>query len=154
MVIIIDKINSFNFLNFATFFFDNKINELFIISSSGDYSKKSSNINILVLTGKLHKEIKNSNETTNCIKILYDDKSNKVYIIALNESCIKSYDYDQNILYKKYSNKDTYVYTYKTHMYIQRKRRVNGKSKRQGNDKAGTNRSGKKRERDHRLSFR
>ena len=112
VVINIDKINSFNFLNFATFFFDNKINELFIISSSGDYSKKSSNINILDLTGKLHKEIKNSNETTNCIKILYDDKSNKVYIIALNENCIKSYDYDQNILYKKYSNKDTYVYTY------------------------------------------
>ena len=110
IVINLKKINSFNFLNFTTFFFDNKQNEIFIIASSGNYSKQSSNINILDLTGKLFKEIKNSNETTNCIKTFNDDETNKIYIIALNENCIKSYDYEQNILYKKYSYKDSYIY--------------------------------------------
>ena len=110
IIINIEKINSFNFLNFATFFFDNKEKEIFIITSSGNYTKQSSNINILNLTGKLFKEIKNSNEITNCIKTLYDDKLNKIYIIALTENFIKSYDYEQNILYKKYSYKDSYSY--------------------------------------------
>ena len=110
LIINIEKINDFDYLNFASFFFDFQKNEYFIIANSSNYSRKSSNINVLDLTGKLHKEIKNSNEITTCIKTLYDEKCDKTYIIALNENYIKSYDYERNILYKKYSYEKSYGY--------------------------------------------
>ena len=102
LIINIEKINDFDYLNIASFFFDFQENKYFIIANSSNYSRRSSNINVLDLTGKFHKEIKNSNELTKCIKILYDENCDKTYIIALNENYIKSYDYEQNILYKKY----------------------------------------------------
>ena len=55
------------------------------------------------MKGNIKQEIKNSNENTFCVKTYYDEANSKTFIIAMNKKYIKSYDFDNNTLYKKYS---------------------------------------------------
>ena len=89
-----------NSLYSACFLNDN--NQLYIITSDCSYSHSSEPIQIFNLTGIKIKEIKNSNEDTFFIDNYYDNESNKNYILTGNNGYIKSYDYNENILYHKY----------------------------------------------------
>ena len=59
---------------------------------------------IFDFNGNKIKEINNSNDKTNFIDIYYDSKLSKNYILTVNEGYIKSYDYNKNEIYKKYSD--------------------------------------------------
>ena len=105
IIISLEKVNDFGVLNSACFLFDKRDEEIFIITSNDNYSVRANSLKIYDLAGKLIKEIKNSNENTFCIKTYYNKKIDKVFIIALNNKYIKSYDYESNTLYNKYYEK-------------------------------------------------
>ena len=56
--------------------------------------------------GNKIKEINNSNDSTDFIDIYYDNKSSKNYILTCNVGFIKSYDYNNNDVYKNYSDNE------------------------------------------------
>ena len=106
IVLFLEKIHpNFDLINFATFFYYIKDNECFIITSNDNYPRRSSNLLVLDLNGKTKKEINNSDVNNSYIKIYYNDKNDKTYIVALNNKIIKSFDYENNTLYQKYFNK-------------------------------------------------
>ena len=107
IILNLEKINNLDCLLYACFFNDIRENEYYIITNSINYSGKSDDINIFDLNGKFHKKIKNSNEKAMKTKTFYDDKLDKNFIITLNEKFLKSYDYEQNNFYKKYSSRES-----------------------------------------------
>ena len=74
-------------------------NDLYIISSC---IYNSEQIKIYNLKGNKIKNIDESNENTYFIDTYYDKRQLKLYIIGGHFNCIKSYDYSNNKLYKKY----------------------------------------------------
>jgi len=74
-------------------------NDLYIISSC---IYNSEQIKIYNLKGTKLKNIDESNENTYFIDTYYDKRQLKLYIIGGHFNCIKSYDYSNNKLYKKY----------------------------------------------------
>ena len=110
IILNLEKINNLDCLLYACFFNDIRENEYYIITNSINYSGKSDDINIFDLNGKFHKKIKNSNEKAMKTKTFYDDKLDKNFIITLNEKFLKSYDYEQNNFYKKYSSRESSGY--------------------------------------------
>ena len=111
IILTINNVNDFGLMNSVCFLHYIKDNEYFIITSN-DNCIMANNIKVYDFNGKIKKEIKNSNENTFCIKTYYEEKSNKTFIIAINKKWIKSYDFDQNILYKKYNEKKIEDYSY------------------------------------------
>jgi hypothetical protein len=97
------KANQVGYLYSACILKEN--NNLYIISSNS-CSGDSENIKVFDLKGEKIKEINNSNDTTNYIDIYYDNKSSKNYILTCNEGYIKSYDYNNNDVYKQYSDNE------------------------------------------------
>ena len=102
IIIKIDKVNHLGILNSACFLHYIKENEYFIITSNDNYIKPD-NIKVYDLKGNIKQEIENSNQNTFCVKTFYDKSNSKTFIIAMMKSFIKSYDFDNNTLYKKYS---------------------------------------------------
>ena len=80
----------------------NDNNNNYIITSSNNCE----NIKIFDFYGNKIREINNSNDTSNLIDIYYDNKLSKNFILTGNEDFIKSYDYNKNDIYKKYSDND------------------------------------------------
>ena len=62
-------------------------------------------VKVFNLNGIKIKEINNSNEDTYFIDTYYDNKLSKIFIIVCCRNYSKSYDYSNNKLYQKYSNK-------------------------------------------------
>jgi len=83
----------------------NDNNNNYIITSNNN-DQKCENIKIFDFNGNKIKEINNSNNSTNFIDIYYDNKLFKNYILTGNKGYIKSYDYNKNEIYKKYSDND------------------------------------------------
>ena len=106
----IKNVNKNGYLNSACIFTNIKYN--FIITSNFTWFDKSESIKIFDLEGNKIKEINDSKDNTVFIDIYYDKKLSKNYIITGNIGHIKSYDYNQNKLYYKYSesNKDTKIH--------------------------------------------
>jgi hypothetical protein len=105
IILKIDKVNNLGVLHSACFLHYIKENEYFIITSNDNYFKPDY-IKVYDLKGNIKQEIKNSNENTFCVKTFNDESNSKTFIIAMiKNDFIKSYDFDNNTLYKKYSEK-------------------------------------------------
>ena len=101
------NINNGGILYSACFLNDN--NNIYILTSNSSQSPFYINfepIKIFDLNGQKIKEIKNSNDKTYYFNTYYDNTLSKNYIITCNFNYIKSYDYENNELYKKYYDKD------------------------------------------------
>ena len=97
----IKNINKNGFLDSACFLTDN--NKNYIISSNVNYTTCEA-IKVFDFKGNKIKEIANSNDTTIFIDSYYDKKTSKNYIITGNYGYAKSYDFNKNKLYHKYSD--------------------------------------------------
>jgi len=82
--------------------FLNSNNQNYIITSNLNYIDNPEAIKIFDFNGNKIKEIKNSNENIFFIESFYDYKTSKNYIIASHKNYVKSYNYNDNKLYKKY----------------------------------------------------
>ena len=99
----ITNINKNGWLESACILNDNNNN--YIITSNDSYYDNE-NIKIFDFNGNKIKEINNSNDVTKFIDIYYEKKISKIYILTGNDGYIKSYDYNKNDTYKKYSDHD------------------------------------------------
>ena len=81
---------------------------IYIVSSNFNYNYSFNNepIKIFNLDGQKIKEIKDSKDITFFIDTFYDDNINKYYIFTGNSGNAKAYDYEENIIYKRFSEKD------------------------------------------------
>ena len=97
------NINKKGLLFSSCFFNDN--NKLYLITSNYSFND-SEPIKLYNLEGKKIKEINSSNDSTVFIDSYYDNKISKYFIVTGNKGDVKSYDYEENKLYFKYSHDD------------------------------------------------
>ena len=84
--------------------FLNDNNQIYIISINNTTNYK---IDIMNFNGELIKEIiDNNNKRTYIIDTYFDNKNSKNYILTGNDANVKSYDYNENKIYKIYSDND------------------------------------------------
>lgn len=108
----------YNFLNLnksGTLFsgcFLNDNNNNYLLTSNFNILKKVENIKIFDFNGNKIKEIKDSNFNTYFIDCYYDKKLSKNFIITGNSDIIRSYDYNNNEIYKKYYEKRGWLNAY------------------------------------------
>ena len=100
IILNIEKVNNLGFLNSACFLNDN--NKNFIITSNCNYESESEPIKIYDFNGNKMNEIINSKEKTLFIDVYYDELLSKNFIISCNFNYVKSYDFQNNKLYRKY----------------------------------------------------
>ena len=98
----IENINENGFLYSSCFLNDN--NQNYIITSNFNSPNSVELIKVFNFKGIKINEINNSNDNTLFIDIYYDNISSNNYIITGNKDYIKSYDYNNNKLYKIYSD--------------------------------------------------
>ena len=84
----------------------NENNNNYIITSHWNLLKDCEKIKVFDFNGKKVKEINNSNDKIYFIDTYYDNKLSINYILTGNDDCIKSYNFNKNDIYKKYSAKD------------------------------------------------
>ena len=101
----IKNINQGGYLDSACFLMDN--NQNFIITSNNRYSEL---IKVYDFKGNKIKDINNSEEGIVFIDTYYDKKLFKNFIIACTNDYTKSYDYNKNEIYKKYSDNNQPCY--------------------------------------------
>ena len=96
-------------INSSCFLYDNKTNEILIITSNlnNTHSMIKDSIKVFNLQEKEIKEIKDSENEVIFIVSFYDDKYNKNYIISANKSLVISYDYEENKVYQRYINNNS-----------------------------------------------
>ena len=97
-----EKLNDSGSLKSACFLEDNK--NIFIVVSNSNNFDKVKPIRLYDLKGNQIKEINNSKDDTYFIDTYYDKTLKKNYIITGNYYDVKSYDYNENKLYYKYSD--------------------------------------------------
>ena len=95
------NINKDGWLDSACFLYDK--NENYIITSNLNWGGISENIKFFNFEGKKTKELIDSNNKTFFIDVYYDDNIQKNFIIVGTNRGVKSYDYEKNVLYHKYS---------------------------------------------------
>ena len=98
----------------ACFLNDIDKEQIYIITSNQSLNENEP-IKLYDLKGEMVKIIKDSNYSVYFIDTYYDIKNNKKYILACNNSCIRSYDYDQNKIYQIYSKDKRFNIT---HIYL------------------------------------
>ena len=101
--IYINKVYNGGVLYSACFINDNNAN--YIITSNCNYFGDSELIKIFDFKGNKIREIDESNDATLIIDIYEDKKSLKKYIVTGNKNYLKSFDYQNKKLYKKYYEK-------------------------------------------------
>jgi len=84
---------------------DNIKNDLYIITSNCTLFKDSQPLKIYDLKGNFIKNIPDSNSKTFFLDIFHDIRHSKKYIISVNKEFVKSFDYEKNCCYRKYSDK-------------------------------------------------
>ena len=84
--------------------FINENKNIYIVTSN--CADSSDLIKIYNLQGEIVKEISDSYEETYFIDVYYEYEVNKIFIITGNKGYVKSYDYVNNKLYKKYYDSD------------------------------------------------
>ena len=80
----------------------NENNNIYAISSNCNMMGESEKIKIFDLEGKIINQINDSNEKTYFLDTFYDKFIDKLFILTGNADYIKSYDYKNNYLHKKY----------------------------------------------------
>ena len=90
----------------ATFLISNNENYITTCNYRIYKDENTEPIKILDFKGNQIKIINDSNENTYFIDVYYDKNLLKNYIITGNEGHIKSYDYNSNIVYHKYCDKN------------------------------------------------
>ena len=102
----IKEINKNGLLSSACFLKQRE--KIYFVTSNNEYSEDYENeaLKVYDLNGKKIREINNSNERTFFIDNYYDENNNKNYIITGNNGYIKSYDFNNNELFKTYNDKD------------------------------------------------
>lgn len=88
---------------YSSCFLENN-NFIYIITSN--FAWRSGPFKVFDLNGKLIKEINDSNDETIYIENYYDNKLSTNFILACNTGFIKSYDFKNNKLFKKYNVND------------------------------------------------
>ena len=86
-------------------------NDIFIVTSNSNNVDKCKLIKVYDLKGNEIKEINNSKDDTYFIDCYNDNKNNKSYIITGNFFDVKSYDFNDNNIYKKYSDQFSKVHS-------------------------------------------
>ena len=86
---------------------------IYIITSNNNWIGKTESIKVFDLNGIKIKEINDSISDTFIIESYFDKELSKNYIISGNHGCVKSYDFNNNILYHKYNDD-----SYKEHLSI------------------------------------
>ena len=99
-IIDIKNVNQNGMLFSGTFLEDK--NQNLIITSNLYWDNNPEPIKLFDFNANKIKEIENSGESTFFIDSYYDPKSSKNYILASYKDYVKSYDYDNNKVYKKY----------------------------------------------------
>ena len=99
----IKNINSKGSLHSACILNLKDIKKDYIITSNDNYNN-SELIKLFDFNGIKIKEINDSNNRTFFIDTFYDNKLKKVFILTGNCGYIKSYDYNENKVYHKYSD--------------------------------------------------
>ena len=105
----IKNINKGDHLYSACILIDNNNN--YIITSNSNFFGDNENMKIFDFNGNKIKEINNSNDITYFIDSYYDNKLSKNYILTGNRDYIKSYDYNKNDIYRKYSDNNNNCYS-------------------------------------------
>jgi len=100
----IKNVNKNGVLNSACFL--NINNNVFILTSNFNLKGESEPIKIFDFNGTKIEEITNSNEETYFIDTYFSKKMSKYFIITGNHGYVKSYDYNENIVYNKYYDSD------------------------------------------------
>ena len=85
---------------YSSCFLENN-NYIYIITSN--FAWRSGPLKAFDLNGKLIKELNDSNEETIYIENYYDNKLSTNFILSCNRGFIKSYDFKNNQLFKKYN---------------------------------------------------
>ena len=106
LILDIQKINDEGLMRSACFLYDS--NNIYIVTSFYNYSYNFSiePIKVFDLKGNKIKEIKNSKDITFFIDNYYDKKLNKNYLVTANSGNVKSYDFNENKIYFKYSDNE------------------------------------------------
>ena len=100
-IISIENINISGALYSSSIFYDKNLNINYIVTSCMNWSNNSSkSIKVFDFEGKLIKEINDSKLSVIHIDIYFDPKFSKNFIIACSRGCVKTFDYDENKLYK------------------------------------------------------
>ena len=79
-------------------------NNIYILTSNSNLYGDSGPIKVFDFNGNKIKEIADSNENTSFIDIFFDKKTLKTFVLTGNSNYVKSYDYANNELFKKYSD--------------------------------------------------
>ena len=106
------KINKYGWIYAACFLNYNNQN-LIVATNDNNIESGLELIKIYNFNGIITKTINDSKDRTFFINTYHDNKTNKIYIIKGSQGYIKSYDYNNNILYKKYNSRDS-----RAHFYI------------------------------------
>ena len=106
----IKNINKSGYLFSGCFLKENENNQNYIITSNLNWNSNPEKIKVFDFNGKKIKEINDSNDITFFIDFFYDKLLNKNYILTANNNYVKSYDYNDNKLYKKYYDNNNGVH--------------------------------------------
>lgn len=111
-IISIENINKIGALYSSSILYDKNKSKNYIITSCMNWSNNSSeSIKAFNFKGNLIKEINDSKLAVIHIDIYFDQKLSKNFIIACSRGCVKTFDYDENKLYKKlYEENDNEIY--------------------------------------------
>ena len=101
----IKKVYKSGDLDSSCFLTENSVNYIITCNDEEDISK-SENIKVYDFLGNKIKEINNSNDISFFIDSYYDKIFYKNYIITSNDGYMKSYDFSQNKIYRKYCDQD------------------------------------------------
>jgi len=86
----------------------NNKNKFYVIASNNNYLGTPELMRCFDLRGNKIKEINNSNDDTYYMDTYFDPKLSKNYIITGNNKHVKSFDYYENTIYQKYSDRFKY----------------------------------------------
>ena len=104
----IQHANNNGFLCSACLLSENE--NIYIISSNCNMHGETEKIKVFDLKGQIISQINESNEKTYFIDSFYDKINKKMYLITGNFNYIKSYDYKENNLFKKYSDDESGIH--------------------------------------------
>ena len=76
----------------------------YILTSNSNLYGDSGPIKVYDFSGQKITEIDGSNENTSFINTFYDKKTSTTFVLTGNSNYVKSYDYDKNEVFRKYSD--------------------------------------------------
>ena len=99
-----EKVNKNGYLNSACFISEKR--SIYIITSHYKFSPPPEPIKVFSLKGRKKMNIEKSNFSTVFIDTYYDKKLEKIFIISGNYNFVRVYDFEENVLYRKFNDHD------------------------------------------------